>query len=347
MEGYYKDVLCKFPSGKGHKWYLELAKEYDLDKAVDHNEGFYATIKGKVEILTDDGKEPAPEAKVRVYAPLDDQEWTTTADEEGEYEIEEVILHKDCSPFEISAEYAGEKEETEFDGPLEKPDQSYEFEKDLLIEPSGWEGTIKFHWVSHIPKDSPVRSEFDTVEAEASKNWTLEVEMEIDSVSEQEWTFKLKSATLDYEEKYEFKGTNKDEDTTTQLGQEMVTKVKNRELRPEECELSLVIDMAKKVYRMEGLFELDDIAQKGSFVVNVQSTSGFNYNTSEPMDDTIDIVDRTDFSGHFADAATVEIKGRQEEDVPPLPGSAIMGLSFWFDKLKGEIEWELKKENRE
>jgi hypothetical protein len=157
----------------------------------------------------------------------------------------------------------------------------------------------------------------------------------------------LKSATLDYEEKFDFKGTNKDEDTSTQIGQKMATDLKRRELHPEECDLTLVIDMTNKVYRMEGLFELEDIAQKGSFFVNVQSAEGFSYNKSEPMDDTIDIVDRADFEGHLSDAAASEIKGSQEEDVPPLPGPAVMGLSFWFDRLKGEIRWEFKKRKRE
>jgi len=43
------------------------------------------------------------------------------------------------------------------------------------------------------------------------------------------------------------------------------------------------------------------------------------------------------------DSAAVEIKGRQEEEIPPLPGPAILGLSFWFDNITGEIEWEFKK----
>ena len=221
-----------------------------------------------------------------------------------------------------------------------KNEKIYEITIDISCD---WEGTIKFHWFSRLPKDSPVRSEFDTVESDASRNWTLEVELEIDSMTEQKWTYKLKSATLDFEEKFRFKGTKTDEDTFTQLSQETITNLKKRELHPAECELTLVIDLEKKVYRMEGLIDVEDIAQEGTSTLNVRDKSGFTFNKSEPIDDTTDIVERADFGGSFVDSAAVEIKGRQEEEVPSLPGLAVMGLSVWFDNITGEIEWEFKK----
>jgi hypothetical protein len=142
MEEFYKDVMCKNPSDPGHKWYHELAEEYHLDKAIEHNEGFYATIYGKVEVQRGEEREPAPGASVRVYASKDDQEWATTANEDGEYEMERVLLHKDCGEFEISAEYKGDRVDDSYDGPLEEPDTAYEFEKDLLIAPKTWKGTV-------------------------------------------------------------------------------------------------------------------------------------------------------------------------------------------------------------
>jgi hypothetical protein len=142
MEEFYKDVMCKNPSDPGHKWYHELAEKYHLTGAIEHNEGFYATIYGKVEVERGEEREPAPGASVRVYASKDDQEWTTTANEDGEYEMERVLLHKDCGEFEISAEYKGDRVDDIFDGPLEEPDTAYEFEKDLLIAPKTWKGTV-------------------------------------------------------------------------------------------------------------------------------------------------------------------------------------------------------------
>jgi hypothetical protein len=144
MEEFYQDVMCINPTEKGHKWYLNLAKKHHLDEGKEHNEGFYATIYGKVEVDEGDGRKPAQGAKVRVYAPKDRQEWTTTTDENGEYRIKKVVLHKDCSPFDISAEYKGERVDENFEGPLTDPDRSYEYKKDLFIERPRWVGTLSY-----------------------------------------------------------------------------------------------------------------------------------------------------------------------------------------------------------
>jgi len=132
LSRYLKDALCLLP--RGHKWYLALANQYGLEAARDHIEGFYATIYGQVEIEKAGQREPAPGATVRVFAPKDNQTWTTTADKNGEYRIGGVILHDDCSPFQISADHEGDSVDDAFEGPLDDPDPGYEYEKDLLIK---------------------------------------------------------------------------------------------------------------------------------------------------------------------------------------------------------------------
>jgi hypothetical protein len=141
MEEYLqeKKVLCDLPKDKGHYFFLKLAEKYDLPEAEEYIDGFYATISGKVELDTMEGRKPASGAKVTVKAPKDKEapknrrEWTTITDEDGKYKMKGVILHKDCSPFEITAEHRNCEEKTEFVGPLEAPDSSYEYKKDLLI----------------------------------------------------------------------------------------------------------------------------------------------------------------------------------------------------------------------
>ena len=141
MNRYLKDALCYRkecighpPPGYPHKWYLDKARQYKLLDAINHIEGFYATIYGKVEVKNNGGREPAPGAFVRVFSPKDKQEWTTNADANGKYRIKGVILHKKCSPFQISAEYQGDRVDTSYTGPLSEPDSSHEYEKDLLID---------------------------------------------------------------------------------------------------------------------------------------------------------------------------------------------------------------------
>ncbi len=141
MEEYLqeKKVLCDLPHDKGHYFFLKLAEKHDLPEAEEHIDGFYATIYGKVEIEAVEGRKPASGAKITVKAPKDKdapknrREWTTTTDEDGKYKMKDVILHKDCSPFEITAEYKDCKEEETFVGPLEEPDSSFEYKKNLVI----------------------------------------------------------------------------------------------------------------------------------------------------------------------------------------------------------------------
>ena len=137
MNMYFKDTMCKSPpnkSGQGHrKFYGKIAREHHLQKSIDYNEGFYGTLYGKVEIETSEGRIAAASAIVEVTAPFDGETWTTEADSEGNYEIKEVLLHKACSPFIITAQSGKDKVIDQYFGPLEDPDPTYRHEKNLLI----------------------------------------------------------------------------------------------------------------------------------------------------------------------------------------------------------------------
>jgi hypothetical protein len=139
-----KQVLCLKPSGEGHQWYIDLAKEYELDGAKEYMEGFYATIKGKVEKEKNGLRVPAAGAEVEFEAPKDQRTWKTKTDTEGNYKIEGVILHKSCGPFIITARGDGCFRLEDVAGPLEEPDKSYELEKNLLLEcgVEAYKGTI-------------------------------------------------------------------------------------------------------------------------------------------------------------------------------------------------------------
>ncbi len=147
MNEYYEDALCKIPPHDmklGHKYFLQLAEEKHLDRSIKYNKGFYGTLYGKVRILGDDGStHPVSGAKVTVEDY--DQTWTAKTDENGRYEIKKAILHKDCSPFDISATYKGDRVDDTYDGPLSKPDSTARFRKDLLIKPDK-----KYRWYGNL-----------------------------------------------------------------------------------------------------------------------------------------------------------------------------------------------------
>lgn len=146
MNQYYEDVLCKKPPhlyDRGHKWFLDLAEEYGLEKSIEYNKGFYGTVHGIVELLENGERKVAPGAEVTIYAY--GQNWTTTADHDGIYKIEDAILHADCSPFDIYATHKGDRTDDTYNGYLTEPDKSAELLKDLLIERSEdweWSGTM-------------------------------------------------------------------------------------------------------------------------------------------------------------------------------------------------------------
>ena len=346
MEDYYKDVLCKFPAGKGHKWYLELAKEYDLDKAVDHNEGFYATIKGKVEILTDEGKKPAPDAKVRVYAPLDDQEWTITADEDGEYEIEDVILHKECSPFEISAEYGGDKEETEFTGPLDEPDQSYEFEKDLLIEPKGWEGTIASTFGSSAEGDeSLITAIMPKSKYQGLTNWKVDVVFKLDRGNERVRIYELKSAKFKFSSTLEHELKLKGKHGKFQTEGNWIAQAKARNLSPAECDLELIIDLKKKTYKIEGILHVKNITEKVEGEVEVVVTPIIHDGQKDTDDQMIEHREEILIAGEFTEDFPWELEGSLDEmkETPPEFQEFMEGLA---GQITSKIRWKLERKGK-
>ncbi|MGB5362525.1 MAG: hypothetical protein WBN17_04395 [Aureibaculum sp.] len=175
LNEYYEDALCKEPPHKGkmgHKYFLDLAKETEgMGPSVEYNEGFYGTLYGKVEIREDGQLKPAPYA--RVYVDDFEQKWNTTADTNGEYEIQDIILHKECSPFYISAEHEDDWEHDTYEGPLEKPDKSYRHKKDLVIRPKRqytWSGTITLYYNEKLECNHEIEYESEDSEGNKVKN---------------------------------------------------------------------------------------------------------------------------------------------------------------------------------
>lgn len=146
MEEFYQDSLCLVPPNpctRGHRYYHQLAEQYRLTKGLRYNEGFYATLYGKVELVSASGRSPARKAKITVLAPLDGQKWTTQTDDAGKFEIRHILLHRECAPFEITAEHRLGRTQDQFIGPLTKPDPSFRYEKNLEIRTAVWEGVAR------------------------------------------------------------------------------------------------------------------------------------------------------------------------------------------------------------
>lgn len=136
MNQFFKDSMCEVPwntPDDGHRYFAALAELHKLQESLDYNERFYATLHGRVEIVTSSGRIPAAGAVVEVTAPNDGETWTGETDGNGRYEIKEVLLHKEFKPLEITARHGQDEVWDAFYGPLEEPDPSHRHEHNLEI----------------------------------------------------------------------------------------------------------------------------------------------------------------------------------------------------------------------
>lgn len=162
---YLKDAACF--ADNGHQWFIDLAVKHELAEARSYLEDFYAMVYGKVEVDTPEGREPADNALVIITDPHDGRTWTATANENGEYEILDAILHGNCSPFNIRAEHHGDVERERYWGPLDEPDPFHKFEKNLLISRDFWDVNITYTQIGNLgePGSSAKRNYALTVKA--------------------------------------------------------------------------------------------------------------------------------------------------------------------------------------
>ena len=155
MNQFLKDDLCLRPQERSHKWYIELAGKYEgLEEAAEYARGFYATLKGTVLIEENGERRPANGARVTVTDPKDGTQWHATTDLEGEYRIDDALLHVHegadgwprCPVFKISAEHEGDRVDDTYEGNLREPNTSAELTKDLVIHRvDRWELEIEYH----------------------------------------------------------------------------------------------------------------------------------------------------------------------------------------------------------
>ena len=349
MEQYLKEkkVLCDLPPNKGHYFFLNLAEKYDLPDAEEHIDGFYATIYGKVEVWTEEGRKPARGAKVTVRAPKDKdapknrREWTANADDDGKYKMKRVILHKDCAPFEIKAEYKGVEEETTYDGPLEEPDSSYEYEKDLLIRPL-WEGRIESTYeIAAKGDEALVTAMMPKSEYQAKGNWTLEVVFMQTRGNDRIKVYELKSAKIKFSEEFKAEIKMQKEGRRIQMNGSDGAQLSGRELTPSECDLELILDLKKKTYKIEGLLYVENIPEEGEsrFVIDVGPIQHDEKDTGEGM---TEIREEILLEGKFSQDDPEKFEGDLDEiaEIPPEFKEFMEALA---GKISGKIRWKFLK----
>ena len=144
MDQFLQRFLCddRFNQGQKLRWYLGLAQKHKLKKSEEYILGFFGTVHGKVEVQEGARLQAAAGAEVQITDKPDTLK--TKANDNGRYIIEKAPLHCKCSPYPISAEYDGDRVESQYEGPLEKPMPSMRLKKDFLIPGSQheWYGTL-------------------------------------------------------------------------------------------------------------------------------------------------------------------------------------------------------------
>jgi hypothetical protein len=314
MEQYLKDkrVLCEMPSDKGHSFFKKLAEDYDLPEAKEYIEGFYARLKGKVEVEEEGKRQPASGAIVKVTDSKDNRTWQATAGADGKYEIKEIILHKNCSPFNIKAEYEEYTEEDTYDGPLEEPNKEMEYEKNLLIVPAGWEGTIEYRWAAQSGKDESIATSLllPGGEYQSTKNWRLWVKLKKDRGNENVEVFVLTSARLElFEQKLDatlMDLRKRDQNLKVQTHDDATFRL--RPLSSNECSLELAINRKHNTY----LLSLD-LHVKNIPLTSQSQINAVNAPTDQRITDsgqgTTEINESLELGGSLAAEAPDNVRG--------------------------------------
>lgn len=145
MEEFYEDSMCRAPPNpcdRGHRSYRQLAERYQLPRGVSYNEGFNGTLYGKVETVSSSGREPANGATLTVTSPLDGESWQGETDRDGRYEIQHVLLHRECQPLRITVQHGLDETWDVFFGPLDKPSPGHRHEKDLELTKADLVGQV-------------------------------------------------------------------------------------------------------------------------------------------------------------------------------------------------------------
>jgi len=337
--GKTRRVLCEMPPDKGHAFFLKLAEDYDLPKAKEYIEGFYAKLKGKVEYEEEDGKrEPAAGAVVTVTDPHDGTEWVVEADDDGNYEIEKVILHKTCGPFPITAEYKGYKEEDEYEGPLEEPNKDFEHEKDLLIRADAWEGTIAGTWEMKAGEDESVLAAImHCGEYEIGKNWRLRLKFKKDRGNENIVVYALDEARLDFfSESLDMKAMQMErEGQKIEMSGKEKAEARSRKLSKKECGLELAVNLKKKTYALTGKIDVQGIASEGESRLDVK-VKPIIVDEREATEGTTGIKEEIEIKGTFNDEKPTRFNGSRNEMDSVLPE-----FQEFMKALAGKIEWKL------
>jgi hypothetical protein len=350
MEEYLKEkkVLCEMPPGKGHSFFKKLAVEHGLPKAEEHIDGFYGKLRGKVEVENDGRLEPAPGAVVTVTDNEDGRSWRTTAGRDGRYEIKDVILHKNCSPFDIKAEYEGYTTEDSYDGPLEEPDKNYTYEKDLVIIPAAWEGTVEYLWRMKSGKGDS----FTTAvlmpggSYQGKNNWRLRVKFKKDRGNENVEIFALSSAVLEtFSSKLD--ATQLDlqkEGRRVKVATKEEGRLSSRRLGPAECGLELAVNLKRKSYALSGFLKVRGVPVKAEDDFEMVMPPAARKDR-ESGRGTIDIDETIELGGRFAADSPESLQGAKDltADIPPEFKDFMRGLA---GDLEWTARWDLKKSSK-
>lgn len=307
-----KKVLCLMPE-EGHQWYMDLAQQYGLDQAKEYMEGFYATIKGKIEKEKDGVIQPVPNAEVRFLAPDDNRTWTTRSDQYGNFILEGVILHKSCSPFILSARGEGCDKEEEVPGPLEEPDKNYVLEKNLVLdcEDSGFSGTISMYETMGAGENQSLLAALTPGgEYNLSKNWMISLSFKPVEMKSKLLNYKIERATLmSFSDEYAQTMFRMEREGRRIEGRARETaEARGRSLSSTECNLRLIIDTLSGKYWLKGEINVEGIEIKGTEEMDIK-VKPVDKEIDEEAEGTTGIDEEIEISGTFTTVKPGELPG--------------------------------------
>ncbi len=223
-----------------------------------------------------------------------------------------------------------------------KNEKIYELKIDISCD---WEGTITSTFGSSAEGDeSLITALMPKSKYQGIINWELDVVFKQDRGNERVRIYELKSAKFSYSDTIEaefFKFESKKGILRSGGNWEAQ---EDRELSRSECDLEFIIDLKRKIYKIEGILHVKNITEKfkGEFEVDVPPIHGGQKDTDDRM---IEHREEILIEGKFAEDFPWELEGSLDEmkATPPEFQEFMEGLA---GQITSRIRWRLKKKGK-
>ena len=208
-----------------------------------------------------------------------------------------------------------------------------------------WEGTITSSGrMSSSGDESLITALMVDGQYEALTEWKMDVVFKLDRANDRMRIYELKSARFSFSDTLEGKMKLEGEAGKTEIGGTSSAEVKARNLNRSECDLKLIIDKKKKIYRIEGLLYITDITEEVADRLQVDYPQ-IRHDEQDSDDQTVEHREEILFGGKFEEESPETLEGSLDE-IGELPPDFQEFVRDMAGNISSKISWNLKRKGK-